>query len=214
MSPIGHNGSAPSPFSVVGIVASLGGLEAVSTVLGGLPERLPVPVFVAVHSRRTGSADGLVQVLQRACALPVRGLVDGDAMPRLGVSVIPSGYATEVRSGRVRLTPGPGWSDGDALLASIATWAGPAPIGVILTGLQRDGTAGARAVKRAGGRVIAQDPTTARGPSMPASAIATGCVDYVLPVSHVAPALVALTMARGAAELLAVPTPSWAQLHP
>jgi two-component system chemotaxis response regulator CheB len=128
------------------------------------------------------------------------------------VAVIPSGYATTLRGGRLWLAADSTWMDGDALFTAVAAWAGAGSLGVVLTGLQRDGTIGARAIKRVGGRVIAQDPATARGASMPDSAIATGCVDYVLPITHVAPALVALTMASGAAELLAVPTPPWAQL--
>jgi two-component system, chemotaxis family, protein-glutamate methylesterase/glutaminase len=86
-------------------------------------------------------------------------------------------------------------------------------IGVVLTGMLKDGTKGVRAVKRHGGRVLAQDPATARASGMPSSAIATGCVDFVLPMHRIAPALVALTMAPGAAELLTVPTPPWASLH-
>lgn len=76
-----------------------------------------------------------------------------------------------------------------------------------------DGTRGVRAIKRNGGRVLVQDPSTARAASMPSSAIATGCVDFVLPLARIGPALIALTMAPGGADLLAVPTPSWARLH-
>ena len=86
-------------------------------------------------------------------------------------------------------------------------------IGVVLTGMLRDGTTGVRAVKRHGGRVLAQDLATARAGSMPSSAIATGCVDFVLPLHRIATALVALTMAPGAAELFTVPIPPWASLH-
>jgi two-component system chemotaxis response regulator CheB len=67
-------------------------------------------------------------------------------------------------------------------------------------------------VKRHGGRVLAQDPATARAASMPSSAIATGCVDFVLPPHRLAAALTALTMAPGGASLLAVPVPHWACL--
>jgi two-component system chemotaxis response regulator CheB len=75
-----------------------------------------------------------------------------------------------------------------------------------------DGAVGARALKRRGGRLLVQDPATARAASMPASTLATGCVDFVLPLPRIAPALIALTMAPGGAELFAVPTPSWAVL--
>ena len=85
-------------------------------------------------------------------------------------------------------------------------------IAVILSGMLHDGTQGIRSVKRYGGRVLAQDPATARGTSMPSSAMATGCVDFVLPPHRLAPALIALAMAPGGASLLAVPAPHWAAL--
>lgn len=195
------------------MVASLGGLEAVSAVLGGLPADFPVPVVLAQHGKRSGSAERLAHILQGVTPLPVHPASEGDLLSRHGVTVIPCGYAAELVDGRLSLTSGSATFDGDALFAAMAAAEGPGIIGVVLTGLQRDGTAGVRSIKRAGGRVIAQDPATARGSSMPASAIGTGCVDYVLPVSHIAAALVALTMASGAAELMAVPTPSWAQLQ-
>lgn len=206
-------GHSSTRFSAVVVVASLGGLEALSAVLAGLPAEFPVPVFLAQHGKRTGSAEQLAGILGRTTVLPVHAGEAGAVLPTHGVTVIPAGYATTVRRGRLWLTSGSTSLAGDALFTAVAGWAGAGTIGVVLTGLQRDGTLGARAVKQAGGRVIAQDPATARGASMPDSAIATGCVDYVLPITHVAPALVALTMASGAAELLAVPTPPWAQLR-
>jgi two-component system, chemotaxis family, protein-glutamate methylesterase/glutaminase len=85
-------------------------------------------------------------------------------------------------------------------------------LAVILTGRLSDGAAGVRAVRRAGGRVLVQDPDDAQAPGMPSAALATGCVEHALPLSLVAPALVAYTMAPGAADLLAVPVPPWARL--
>jgi two-component system chemotaxis response regulator CheB len=84
---------------------------------------------------------------------------------------------------------------------------------VILTGRLADGANGCRAVKRNGGRVLVQDPATAEASSMPAHAIATGCVDFVLPPDRLASAVLALTTAPGGAELLTVPVPPWACLN-
>jgi two-component system chemotaxis response regulator CheB len=64
----------------------------------------------------------------------------------------------------------------------------------VLTGTGRDGDAGVSAIKAAGGTVIAQDPETCEFLGMPAAAIATGCVDYVLPLEGIGPALVALAV--------------------
>jgi two-component system chemotaxis response regulator CheB len=99
---------------------------------------------------------------------------------------------------------------GDALLRSSADTT--PTVAVILTGSLADGAEGCRAVKRAGGRVLVQDPAAARASSMPANAIATGCTDFVLPLEKISAALLALTTAPGAAELLTVPLPPWARL--
>lgn len=89
---------------------------------------------------------------------------------------------------------------------------GAGVVAVVLTGKLSDGTEGVRAVKRHGGRVLAQDPCTAQAASMPSSAIATGCVDFVLPIEKMRAALMALILAPGGAELLRVRPPSWARL--
>jgi two-component system chemotaxis response regulator CheB len=133
---------------------------------------------------------------------------------RPGVTVIPGGStATVGASGRLCLAK-PGGAGGDGLLATAAASAaarGPV-IAVVLTGMLQDGAEGARAVKRHGGRVLAQDPATARAPGMPSSAIATGCVDFVLPPDRLSFALIALVMAPGGADLLTVPLPHWAKI--
>lgn len=201
-------------FELVVIVASLGGLEALSAVLAGLPESFPVPLLVAQHSRRTQNPDRLSWLLGRRTTLPVRVAQQGLWVGAPGVTVIPGGStATLDETHRLHLTDSDGFGGGDALLSSAAATASSAVIGIVLTGMLRDGTEGIRAIKRHGGRVLAQDPATARAPSMPCSAIATGCVDFVLPLHRIAPALVALIMAPGGAELLSVPTPPWARLH-
>jgi two-component system chemotaxis response regulator CheB len=113
---------------------------------------------------------------------------------------------------QLELSPANGVLVGNGLFRSAAEVSGPRLIGVVLSGMRRDGAQGVQAVRRHGGRVLAQDPATAAAPEMPAAAIATGCVDFVLPPERIASALVALTMAPGAAEFLRVAPPSWASL--
>lgn len=108
--------------------------------------------------------------------------------------------------------PKEAWPLADPLLASAAAAYGPRTIAVVVSGRLRDGAAGVQAVKRAGGRVLVQDQATAECFDMPSAAIATGCVDFVLPVQILGPALVALVMTPGAAAWLRVPVPSWAPL--
>lgn len=205
--------SLAGPFGWVVLVASQGGMKALSTVVAGLPASFPLPVVVAQHRRTAPNApDVLAEVVARRSKLPVRVAIHGDATERPGVAVVPAGMLATIGVGG-------GWSltaptsnvgVGDAFLMSSAKSA--PTIAVVLTGRLTDGAAGCRAVKLAGGRVLVQDPFTAEAPSMPATAIATGCVDFVLPLDRLATAILALSTAPGAAELLTVPVPPWAAL--
>jgi two-component system chemotaxis response regulator CheB len=214
MSGSGHSARPPG-FQFVVVVASLGGLPVLTTLLKGLPDTFPVPVLVVSH-RPHREHDTLAVLLQKQTGLPVRTGTQGLASWGPGITVIPGGAsATLDGSLRLALEPVTGrYLCGDALLASAAEASRPGwTIAVILSGMLHDGAEGIRPVKRHGGRVLAQDPATARAGSMPSSAIATGCVDFVLPPHRLAAALVALTMAPGAASLLAVPAPHWAGLR-
>ncbi len=80
----------------------------------------------------------------------------------------------------------------DALLESVARAFGPRAIAVVLSGAGTDGSDGVRALKGMGGTVIAQDRRTSQSFGMPGAAIHTGCVDAILPLGEIAPALVNL----------------------
>ncbi|MCV7197355.1 chemotaxis protein CheB [Mycobacterium angelicum] len=206
-----HLATVPK-FSYVVLVASLGGMDAFSKVLSGLPASFPVPVLVVQHRAQTSVGDPLVAVLARRTELPVHVAEDATPAAQPGVTVVPGAtIATIDADGRWLLEPATrGVGTGDALLMSAAE-AGPT-IAVILTGYQGDGSRGCRAVKLRGGRVLVQDPSDARAPDMPANAIATGCADFVLPLQRIPSALLALATAPGAADLLTVPIPPWARL--
>jgi two-component system chemotaxis response regulator CheB len=191
----------------------MGGLHASTTVLAALPATYPVPIALVQHRGRTHDRrDSLTAILAHRTSLPTRLAEAGAPADQPGITVMPAQTtATIDDSGRWLLDADTAViRPGDALLSSSAKFT--PTIAVILTGSLTDGAEGCRAVKRAGGRVLAQDPATARASSMPASAIATGCADFVLPLERISTALLALTTAPGAAELLAVPLPPWAQL--
>ena len=78
----------------------------------------------------------------------------------------------------------------DVLFESAADAYGSSLIGVILTGANDDGAAGAKRIKSRGGLVVAQDPKTAEAPMMPQAAIDTGAVDQILPLDQIGPFLV------------------------
>ena len=208
----GHPRGTPD-FGRVVLLASLGGLQAITPVLAGLPATYSVPIVVMQHRRRTADVrDPLAAILQQRTHLPVQVAEHGGAADRAGVTVVPpQTTATIDESGKWALAGSTtAMRPGDALLLSSAQTT--VTIAVILTGSLADGADGCRAVKRGGGRVLVQDPATARASGMPATAIATGCADFVLPPDRLASALLALTTAPGAAELLTVPLPPWARL--
>jgi two-component system chemotaxis response regulator CheB len=210
MSAAAHSRAGGGPFGVLVLAASLGGTAVIRQVLAGLPGDFPAPVLL-VHHRTPGIDGQLAASLQHRTALPVRLAADRQPAATAGVSVLPARHtATIDAAGRLRLQPTASHRLADPLLASLAGQYGPRALAVILTGRLDDGAAGVRALKRHGGRAIAQDPATAQAPGMPAAALATGCVDLVMPPALLAPTLITLTMAPGAADLFRVQLPPWA----
>ena len=109
------------------------------------------------------------------------------------VYVIPPGRYLAVRDGAIRLSRPPAAPTVrmpfDFLLQSLAEEFGERAVCIILSGTATDGSVGAKAIKAAGGLVIAQDPEEAEYDGMPRSAIATGAVDLVLPLAEIPEAL-------------------------
>lgn len=188
--------------------SSLGGLAATGELLRHLPADLPAPVVVVQH--RASRPDVLAALLQRQTTLRV---VDATAglRPKAGTVYVapPDGQLTFDARGRFCHDPA-ARSLLDPLLVSAAAVHGERLIAVILTGRLDDGARGAIAVKAAGGRVFAQDRASSVAFAMPAAAIATGCVDFVLPPPAISSSLITLTMLPAAAELFSVDRPAWA----
>ena len=193
-------------FDIVAMTASLGGLDALSRVLGALPPDFPVPILIVQHmSARYPSH--LAEILSKRCMLPVTWTFPGLRLRGGGVYVAPPDWHLLVGvGGAVQLSRQPRVQfvrpSADVLFESVAAVYRERAIGVVLTGLCNDGARGANAIKRAGGRVLTQDRATSAAFGMPQATITTGCVDFVLPLPTIAPALVTLTMVPGAASLL------------
>jgi two-component system, chemotaxis family, protein-glutamate methylesterase/glutaminase len=200
-------------FEIVVMAASMGGPDAVRTIVGGLPAEFPAAVVLVQH-RTAGSNQVMVDLLRRRTRLPVR-LAPAGGRPRPGsIDVAPADRQLMLLSngGYVATDPdGPLGCAADPLLLSVADCFGPRAIGVILSGTMDDGAAGIAAIKGRGGWVLAQDQASSQQFGMPSAAIATGCVDYVLPLRRIADALVALAMWPGAADFFRTPTPFWAR---
>jgi two-component system chemotaxis response regulator CheB len=202
-------GGAWSAFDVVIVAASLGGPRALAQLVAGLAPDLPAAVVVLQH--RGVGQDGLAAMLARRSTLPAEPLREG-AAPRAGVVTVcpPSPQPVFDAQGRLQFEASGARPSADGLLASAALAFGPRLLTVILTGRLADGARGVTAAKARGGRVLAQDHATSRSFEMPAAAIATGCVDLVLPLPTLAHAISTLVSVPGGAELFAVrPTP-WA----
>jgi len=181
---------------LVVMAASAGGLAALSAVLGSLPADFPAAVLIVQHLDPHYKSL-LGDILGRRTALTVSMATEGAAVSPGHVIVAPPDRHLLVESdGTVTLTttelvhfvrP-----SADRLFESAAASYGNRVIGVVLTGTGSDGNTGVRAVKQAGGTVIAQDEQTSQFFGMPGTAIGTGAVDQVLPLQEIAEALVAL----------------------
>jgi two-component system CheB/CheR fusion protein len=177
---------------VVAIGASSGGLEACTKLLDALPAPTAM-AFVLVQHLDPTHPSMLVELLAEHTDLAVLQAEDAMTILPEHLYVIPPGAYLSVKDGALRLTK-PNAPRGarlpfDFLLHSLATEYGPRAVCVVLSGNGADGTIGLRAVKDAGGLVLAQDPAESGFDGMPSSAIATGLVDQVLRVADIADAL-------------------------
>lgn len=190
ISPGGRRGGATD--AIVAIAASTGGPRALSLVLGALPAKLGAAVLVVQHMP-PGFTAALAARLDALSALSVAEAADGARIVPDRIWVAPGDFHMRVRrSGpelRISLDRGrPMWGSrpaADALFASIAEVRGETCLGVVLTGMGRDGAAGLAAIRAAGGRTLAQDRATSVVYGMPARAVEQGAVDALLPLEQI-----------------------------
>ena len=180
-------------FLVVGIGASAGGLEAVRKLLATLPPDTGMS-FVLIQHLDPSHKSMMVDLLARDTGMSVLQALDGMPIERNSLYVIPAQADLTVHDGVLRLSEPP-LRPGvhlpfDFFLRSLAHDYHERAVCVILSGTGSDGSVGLRAVSEKGGLVIAQDPAEAAYDGMPRSAIATGAVDFVLPVAKIPQALV------------------------
>jgi two-component system CheB/CheR fusion protein len=186
-------GASPEDGTAVPIVAvgaSAGGLEAFKGLLRHLPTDTGM-AFILVQHLDPHRESMLVELLGRQTRMPVLEAGDGMRVESNHVYVIPPDRNLAVLHGELQLLK-PISDEGhkhlpvDYLLRSLAEEAGPAAIGVILSGTASDGTLGLKAIKASGGVTFAQDEHSAQYYGMPGSAVASGCVDFVLPPAEIA----------------------------
>lgn len=178
------------------IGASAGGISALRTLLPTLPAGLRSAILIVVHVAPESPAL-LKDILRRCSALPVDYASDGQRIERGRVLLAPPDRHLLVEHDVARLSHGPRENRHrpsiDVLFRSAAVACGGRVIGVLLSGMLDDGSAGLWAIKRRGGVAVVQDPAEAEYPDMPRNAMSTVRVDRVLPLDEMGGALVALT---------------------
>ena len=166
---------------IVAVGASAGGVEALSSLVAGLPADYSGSLLVVLHVPRS-SPSALPAILSRKGPLPARRAEDGELLLPGHIYVAPADHHLLLIEGRLRLTRGPSENGHrpaiDPLFRSVAR-AGPRAVGVVLSGARDDGAAGLAAVAGAGGATIVQDPADALHPWMPQAAIDRVTPDHI-----------------------------------
>jgi two-component system, chemotaxis family, protein-glutamate methylesterase/glutaminase len=187
------------PLHTAVIGASAGGVEALRDLVAQLPPDYPGAVLVVLHVAPTGTSV-LPQILTRAGDLRATHAVDGEQIEAGRIYVAPPDRHLLVSDGRLSLDRGPRINGHrpavDALFRSAAGSSGRNTIGVVLSGVLDDGTAGLAAVKRRGGRAFVQDPDEALYPAMPRHALEFVRPDLVASARAIGQALAAVAAAQ------------------
>jgi two-component system chemotaxis response regulator CheB len=200
--PVRARGRAAPPSRIasriVALAASTGGPRALAEVIPALPPDLGAAVVIAQHMP-AGFTASLAERLDRRSALPVVEAHDGDSLMENRVYVAPGGRHLHVSSGmdgapRLEVrddAPLHGVRpSADILFQSIARTFGPAAIGVVLTGMGRDGTEGLRLMRGAGAYAIVQDELTSTVYGMPKTALGSAGADTIVALPEMARAIV------------------------
>ena len=180
-------------FDIVAIAASAGGIEALSTILSQLPADFPIAIAVVQHIP-AHRQNLIATILNRRTALLVKEAEEGEPLnPGTVYIAVPNFHL------RVELDKTIGFSQSEKihflrpaaeiLFSTVAEVYKERAIAVVLTGGDSDGAKGVKILNQAGSKVIAQDRATSAVFGMPAAAIETGCVDWVLPLTQIATAL-------------------------
>jgi two-component system CheB/CheR fusion protein len=185
----GGTNESNAPLPIVGIGASAGGLEALTTFLKAVSPDLGM-AFVLIPHLDPFRKSAFTQILSRTTSMPVLNITDGMRVERDQVYVIPPNSELTIADAVLHICDREGPRSVnttiDIFLRSLAADQGTNAIGVILSGTASDGTLGLTAIKAEGGITFAQDERSAKYDGMPASAIASGNVDFVLPPDAIA----------------------------
>jgi two-component system chemotaxis response regulator CheB len=190
-------------FPVVCVGGSAGGLDAYTRLLRHLPTDMGVAIVIVNHLRTVATM--LHEILPRYTRMPVELITERLDIEPNHVFIIPEQRDLHVLDGEFRLKPiskPRGWPDVITVFLRSLTenWGGKL-IAVIVSGYDGDGAAALCGIKEVGGITIAQKLDTAQQPGMPESAIASGCIDFVLSPEDIAREIVRIAHAVPRAEL-------------
>jgi two-component system chemotaxis response regulator CheB len=191
------NAGMPAKVRIIGIGASTGGPPVLKTIIDELPGDFPVPLLVVQHIAK-GFLGGLIEWLNGSEAERVHIAAHG-TFPLPGHAYFaPDDHQMALGAdGRIALSqaePVNGLRPSvSSLFRSLAEFFGPAAVGVLLTGMGRDGACELKSMRDRGAATIVQDRRTSVVHGMPGEAIALGAAGFVLPCDRIAAALIALT---------------------
>jgi len=179
-------------FPIVCVGGSAGGLDAYTRLLKHLPADMGVAIVIVNHLRTVATL--LHEILPHYTKMPVELITERLDIEPNHVFIIPEKRDLHVLDGEFRLKPiskPRGWPDVITVFMRSLTenWNGKL-IAVIVSGFDGDGAAALRGIKEVGGITFAQKPETAVQPDMPESAIASGCIDFILSPENIAKEIV------------------------
>ena len=185
-------------FPIVCVGGSAGGLDAYTRLLENLPADMGVAIVIVTHKRTVASR--LHEILQRYTEMPVELITEKLLIRPNHVFIIPEDRDLHILDGEFHLMPISkplGWPDViTVFLRSLTEHWGGKLIAIIVSGYDGDGSAALGGIKEVGGITIAQKPNTAEQPGMPVSAIASGCIDFVLSPERIAKEIVRIANAE------------------
>jgi two-component system, chemotaxis family, protein-glutamate methylesterase/glutaminase len=202
--------AVPGRVDVMAIGASTGGPNALTRLLAGLPASLPVPVVVVQHMPPLFTRL-LAERLSAKSSLRVREAADGDLLAPGDVLIAPGDLHMTVEdtgaAHRVRTFYGPPENSCrpsvDPLFRSVAQTFGRHALGVVLTGMGRDGLRGAETIRGVGGQIVAQDEATSVVWGMPGFVAGAGLADAVVSIQDMAREVMGRVALQRAATQLA-----------
>jgi two-component system, chemotaxis family, protein-glutamate methylesterase/glutaminase len=195
---------AARDFPVVCVGGSAGGLDAYTRLLRHLPADMGVGIVIVNHLRTVATL--LHEILPRCTGMPVELITERLLIQPNRVFIIPEKRDLHVLDGKFRLKPISkpwGWPDVITVFLRSLTqhWDGKL-IAVIVSGYDGDGAAALCGIKEVGGITIAQKLDTAGQPDMPASAIASGCIDFVLSPEKIAQEIIRIARAASCCQFV------------